>query len=183
MAHTFDPELADRLEDPSRYRYCSRDELLSLLDPDPDDLIADVGSGTGFYTRDVAPAAARVLGIDLQPAMHALFRERGLPENVALLSADAEALPLADACLDGAVATMTFHEVATDHALAELARVLVPGGRFAVVDWSAEGEDEAGPPMDGRQSAASAASMLETAGFSVDSPRERPETFALVARR
>lgn len=183
MAHTFDPEMADRLEDPSRYRYCSRDELLALLDPDPGDVIADIGSGTGFYTRDVAPAVRKVLGVDLQPAMHALFRERGLPENVALLSADAGTVPLADGCLDGAFATMTFHEIATEGALAELARVLVPGGRFAVVDWSAEGENEAGPPMEGRRSAASAASMLETAGFSVDHARERPETFALVATR
>jgi ubiquinone/menaquinone biosynthesis C-methylase UbiE len=183
MAHTFDPEMADRLEDPSRYRYCSRDELLALLDPGPGDLIADVGSGTGFYTRDVAPAAARVLGLDLQPAMHDLFRKQGLPANVALLSADAGALPLADRCLDGAFATMTFHEIATDRALAELARVLLPGGRFAAVDWSAEGEDDAGPPVDDRRSAASAASMLETAGFTIDHAEERPETFALVATK
>ncbi|MFB6227062.1 MAG: class I SAM-dependent methyltransferase [Halobacteriales archaeon] len=183
MAHTFDPEMADRLEDPSRYRYCSREELLALLDPDPGDLIADVGSGTGFYTRDVAPHAGSVLGIDLQPAMHDLFRERGLPGNVSLLSADAGCLPIPEASLDGAFATMTFHEIATDRALAELERVLVPGGPIVAVDWSAAGEGEAGPPVSDRQSADGAASMLETAGFTVERSRERLETFVLVATR
>jgi ubiquinone/menaquinone biosynthesis C-methylase UbiE len=183
MAHTFDPAMADRLEDASRYRYCSREELIALVDPDPGDLIADVGSGTGFYTRDVAPHAGRVLGIDVQPAMHGLFRENGVPGNVALLSADADALPLADGALDGAFATMTFHEVATERALSELRRVLAPGGRFATVDWSAAGEGGAGPPVSDRQSAESATTMLEDAGFSVKRAGERPETFALVATR
>ena len=183
MAHTFDPEMADRLEDPSRYRYCSREELLALLDPDPGDLVADIGSGTGFYTRDVAPHAGSILGLDLQPAMHDLFRERGVPGNVSLLSADAGRLPIAEASLDGAFATMTFHEIATDRALAELARVLVPGGPFVAVDWSAAGEGEAGPPISDRQSADGAAAMLEAAGFSIDHARERPETFVLVASR
>jgi ubiquinone/menaquinone biosynthesis C-methylase UbiE len=183
MAHTFDPEMAARLEDPSRYRYCSRDELLALIDPDPGDLIADVGSGTGFYTRDVASRAGQVLGLDLQPAMHDLFRDHGLPENVSLLAAEAGRIPVADASLDAAFATMTFHELATDGALAELARVLVSGGRFAVVDWSAAGEGEAGPPTGDRRTADGAAGMLEAAGFTVERASERPETFALVATR
>jgi len=183
MAHTFDPAMADRLEDPSRYRYCSREELVALVDPDPGDLIADVGSGTGFYTRDVAPHAGRVLGLDLQSAMHDLFRDKGVPGNVSLLSADADDLPVREGALDGAFATMTFHEIATERALAELARAIAPGGRFAAVDWSAAGVGEAGPPVGDRQSAASAADMLEAAGFTVERAGERPETFALVATR
>jgi ubiquinone/menaquinone biosynthesis C-methylase UbiE len=183
MAHTFDPAMADRLEDASRYRYCSREELIALLDPGSGDLIADVGSGTGFYTRDVAPHAGRVLGLDVQPVMHDLFVENGVPGNVSLMSADADALPLARSSLDGAFATMTFHEIATEAALAGLARVLAPGGRFATVDWSAEGEGEAGPPVSDRKSAESAAAVLEAAGFAIERVEERPETFALVATR
>jgi ubiquinone/menaquinone biosynthesis C-methylase UbiE len=183
MAHTFDPEMADRLEDPSRYRYCSRDELLALVDPEPGDLLADVGSGTGFYTRDVAPHAGRVLGLDLQPAMHDLFREHGLPGSVSLLTAEAERLPMADGSLDGAFTTMTFHEFATDDALAELSRVIVSGGRFVAVDWSAAGEGKAGPPVGDRRSADGAAGMLEATGFTVEHARERPETFTLLATR
>lgn len=181
MAHTFDPARADRLEDPSRYRYCSREELVALLDPDPGDLIADVGSGTGFYTRDVAPHAARILGLDLQPAMHDLFREQGLPGNVALVAADAGTLPIAAAALDGAFSTMTFHEIATGGALSDLHRALTPGGRFAIVDWSAAGEGDAGPPIEDRKTVEGAASMLDAAGFAIEEQTERPETFTLLA--
>lgn len=183
MAHTFDPTMADRLEDPSRYRYCSREELVALVDPDPGDLLVDIGSGTGFYTRDVAPHAGEVLGLDLQPAMHDLFREHGVPDNVALLSADADGLPIREDALDGAFGTMTFHEIATELALEEFGRAIAPGGRFATVDWSAEGEGDAGPPVGDRQSAESAAGMLDAAGFVIEHAEERPETFALVATR
>jgi ubiquinone/menaquinone biosynthesis C-methylase UbiE len=181
MAHTFDVSNADRLEDASRYRYCSREELIALLDPDPGDRIADVGSGTGFYTRDVAPFAGTILGIDVQRGMHDLFSEHGVPANVSLLTADAGAVPLATSSVDAAFATMTFHEIATDPALRELERVIRAGGRFAVVDWSAAGEGESGPPLGERKTSREAASMLDAAGFAVERARERPETFVLVA--
>ena len=183
MAHTFDPANADRLEDVSRYRYCSREELIALLDPDPGALVADVGSGTGFYTREISPYVDRLLGIDLQPAMHDRFRANGVPGNVSLLVADAGTIPFLDSVLDAAVSTMTFHEIATPAALSELARVLAPGGRFAVVDWSANGAGDAGPPIEDRESAEEAASLLSDAGFTVEQERERPETFVLTATR
>lgn len=181
MAHTFDVSNADRLEDASRYRYCSREELIALLEPDPDDRIADVGSGTGFYTREVAPFAGTILGIDVQRGMHDRFSEQGVPANVSLLTAEAGAVPLATSSIDAAFATMTFHEIATESALRELARAIRSGGRFAVVDWSAEGEGEAGPPLGERKTCREATSMLDMAGFTVDRARERPETFVLVA--
>lgn len=181
MAHTFDVSKADRLEDVSRYRYCSREELIALLDPDPGDLVVDVGSGTGFYTRDVAPFAGRILGIDVQRGMHDLFADQGVPANVSLLTAEAESLPLPSASVDAAFCTMTFHEIATEPALSELAAAIRPGGRFAVVDWSANGDGESGPPLGERKTASGAASMLNGAGFTIEHSRERPETFVLVA--
>ena len=183
MAHTFDPANADRLDDVSRYRYLSRDELVSLLDPDPDDRIVDLGSGTGFYTSDVAPYAGATCGVDVQPAMHALYRENGVPASVSLVTAGIGALPFADAAFDGAFSTMTFHEFAVPGALAEVARVLRPGARFATVDWSAAGEGAAGPPLGERHDADSASALVEDAGFAVRRADERPETFAMVATR
>lgn len=46
--HTFPIERADKLEDPSRYRFCSREELLEMLATEAEDVVADLGSGTGF---------------------------------------------------------------------------------------------------------------------------------------
>lgn len=181
MAHTFDPAKSDRLEDVGRYRYCSRDELVDLLDVDGREVAADVGSGTGFYAADVAPHVGRLYGVDVQPRMHEKFLAKGTPENVELVTAEAADFPLADGALDVTYSTMTFHEFAGTGALAELGRALRPGGRLVAVDWSAEGEGESGPALGERHDAASAADLAETAGFVVDVARERPETFVLAA--
>jgi len=79
--HTFDPAKADRLEDPSRYRFCSREELVGALDGETSHLV-DLGSGTGFYTRELAPFVDRISAVDIQPAMHELFSKNGVPANV-----------------------------------------------------------------------------------------------------
>lgn len=181
MAHTFPVENADRLEDPGRYRYCSRDELVALVGPGAD-RVADLGSGTGFYTRELAPHVGTLLGVDAQAEMHRLHRDHGIAGNVQLVTSDVDFLALADDSLDAAVSTMTFHEVCTPDGLAQVARAVRPGGRFASVDWSAEGNGEEGPPLGDRQSAASAAELAREAEFVVDRAVERVETFVLLAR-
>jgi len=179
--HTFDPEGAERLEDQSRYAYLSVDELLALFGPEPGDVVADLGSGTGFYTDDVARHVERVYAVDLQPEMHDHYREKGLPDNVELVTAEVGDLPFADGELDAAFSTMTFHEFATPEALAEVARVLGPGGRLGICDWTAAGAGERGPPVAERFDAAEARARLEAAGFVVDRTEDRRETFVLAA--
>lgn len=181
MAHTFDPARSNLLEDVGRYRFCSRDELVDLLEADESAVAVDMGSGTGFYTRDVAPALDAVYGLDVQPVMHAKFQERGVPPNVELVAADAAHLPLLDGSVDVVYSTMTFHEFAGTGAMTEIERVLRSGGRFVAVDWSAAGEGADGPPREGRLDLASAIELVESAGFEVAIGRERPETFVLAA--
>jgi len=179
--HTFDAERADALEDPTRYAYLSADELLALFDPGPDDEVADLGSGTGFYTDDVAPYVGTVHAVDVQAAMHDQYREKGLPENVETVTAAVADLPFADDALDGAVSTMTYHEFATEAALAELGRVLAPGARVGIGDWTAAGRGEEGPPLDERFDASDARAAMADAGFDVDRAEDRRETFVLAA--
>ena len=181
MAHTFDPATADRLDDVGRYRYCSRDELVDVLDPAPGDAVADLGSGTGFYTVDVAPYVGTLYAVDVQPVMHELFERKGLPGNVEPVTAEVADLPFADDGLDRAFSTMTFHEFAGTGALDELARTIRPSGRLVSVDWSADGEGAGGPPLGERHDVDSARELVEEAGFEVGLARERPETFVLVA--
>ncbi|WP_276282280.1 class I SAM-dependent methyltransferase [Halorussus caseinilyticus] len=192
--HTFDPESADKLEDDSRYRYLSREELVVALalGSDRTGAVADLGSGTGFYTDDVAPFAAEVRAVDVQDEMHELYREKGVPENVELVTADIGDLPFGDGELDAAFSTMTFHEFAGDGhgesagdesgAETEVARVLADGGRFVVADWSATGEGESGPPVGERYDRDEAVELLENAGFEVLRADERPETFFVVVQ-
>jgi ubiquinone/menaquinone biosynthesis C-methylase UbiE len=180
--HTFDPAMADRLDDRSRYRHLSAEELRGALALEGDETVLDVGSGTGFYTDDVAPDAGRLVALDIQPAMHELYRENGLSEGVAPVTASADALPLADGSVDAAVSTMTYHEFATETALRELRRALAPGARLVVADWSGDGAGAAGPPVGERYTPDEAETALRGAGFTVERVARRPETFLVVAR-
>ena len=178
--HTFPVDRAEALDDPTRYVHCSREELLAALGAGAADTVADLGSGTGFYTDDVARAADRVVAVDVQRAMHDRYRANGVPTNVAPVVAPVDALPLADGALDGAVSTMTYHEFATPAAAAELARVCRPGARVVTVDWSARGRGEAGPPTDERYDLRHTVETFEDAGFRTIEASTREETFVHV---
>jgi ubiquinone/menaquinone biosynthesis C-methylase UbiE len=181
--HTYDPDRADQLEDQSRYAYLSVDELLALFGPSPGDEIADLGSGTGFYTDEVAPYAGQVHAVDVQAEMHEKYREKGLPANVTPVTAEVSDLPFPDGALDGAFSTMTYHEFATADVLAELARVLAPGARFGIGDWTAAGDGDRGPPVTERFDAGEAREALSAAGFDVLRAEDRRETFVVSAAR
>jgi len=181
--HTFDPAEIDRLEEPTRFRFCSREELLQWLPTGPDSRLLDVGSGTGFYTDEIAPFVGHVVALDLQPAMHERYGERGIPETVAPVTADARRLPFETATFDGAFSTMTFHESASEQSVAELCRVLTPGGRAVIVDWSADGDGESGPPRSERYDLDRARALLSEAGFDIEVAGTRSESFSIVAER
>ncbi len=173
----------DRLEDPSRYRWLSGEELRHHLDPSPTWVVADLGSGTGFYTDDIAPVVRRTYAVDILAEMHERYREQGMPANVEPVTSAFGDLPFDDGGLDGAIAVMTFHHE-LDAALDEIARVLRPGGRFVVVDWSATGAGERDPPVEEEYfDLATCQSLLLEAGFRIRLARERRETFVVVATR
>lgn len=180
MAHTFDPGSAASLEDLDRFRYLSRDELVAAIDVETDSTVADIGSGTGFYTREIAPFVGKLYAVDLQDEMHDKFVEEQIPSNVELVLSPAASLPFETGTIDAIYSTMTFHEV-SNAAPAEFDRVLGPGGRLVIADWSSGGAGERGPPLGERTNADGAAKALEAVGFSVESTSERPETFMLEA--
>lgn len=179
--HTFDASSATKLEDAAaRYRYLSRDELLWALDLEGSETVADLGSGTGFYTDSVAAHADHVYAVDVQDAMHEYYREKGVPANVDLLTTDVRDLPFPSNHLDSAVSTMTYHEFENEQALSELGRVLTPGGRLVVGDWSATGTGEGGPPLDERFTGDEVVTALREVGFEIRFRADRPETLLIV---
>ncbi|WP_416841279.1 class I SAM-dependent methyltransferase [Haloferax sp. DFSO52] len=173
---------ADRLNDPVQYRYLSAEELREWLNPEPDWVVADLGSGTGFYTDEIAPIVDVVYAVDVYEGMHEHYRDRGVPENVELVTADVHSTPLNDDQLDGAVSLRTFHHGVSD-SLDEIARIIRPGGRLVVVDWSATGvgDRERGPAPEECFDLATVQTLLLDHGFKIQAAQERRETFVVVA--
>jgi ubiquinone/menaquinone biosynthesis C-methylase UbiE len=100
--------------------------------------VLDCGCGTGRLARALADGvAARVVGIDAEPAMVAAARAT-LPEDVELREARAEALPFADHAFERAVLWLVSHLLDRPSAFAELRRVLADDGRLAIVTFDPE---------------------------------------------
>ena len=98
--------------------------------------IGDLGCGTGRASEAIAPFVARVIAVDASAAMLQAAKKRLQPfDNVDLRRGDLEALPIDDALLDAATLMLVLHHVTEPaRALAEVARVLKPGGRLILVD-------------------------------------------------
>lgn len=98
--------------------------------------VLEVGIGTGRNLPCYAPDV-EVSGIDLSPAMltRAEDRAKQLGRTVDLRVADAQHLPFADASFDTVLATLTLCSIPDEvAAVAEMARVMRPGGRLVLLD-------------------------------------------------
>jgi ArsR family transcriptional regulator len=116
--------------------------VLGLIDPSI--AIGDLGCGTGQLTETVAPYVRRVIAVDSSPDMLVAARQRvGSARNVELRQGDLESLPIDNGELDAAMLSLVLHySPAPARALAEVARVLAPGGRALVVDMLPHDREE-----------------------------------------
>jgi len=104
--------------------------FFTLLPP-PSGRVLELGCGEGRVCRDLNARGYRVTGVDVAPTMVRLAREAD-PEGDYRL-ADAAALPFVDAEFDLVVAYNSLMDVDDlEGAIREAARVLAPGGRFAI---------------------------------------------------
>jgi ubiquinone/menaquinone biosynthesis C-methylase UbiE len=95
-------------------------------------LLLDVGSGTGAVAEAAAARGARVVTADRTVSMIAYQREQHRPGT----AADAFALPFMGGAFDGALAGFLLNHLAPAPALAELARVVRPGGAVLASTWA-----------------------------------------------
>lgn len=121
----------------ARYVQASVRETLARADIADGERVLDVGCGTGVLLGEIGHQApeARLTGVDLVGEMLAVAQER-LPADVELTSAPAEALPFDDASFDVVISSSVLHYIRQpERALAEIGRVLTPGGRLVLTDW------------------------------------------------
>jgi SAM-dependent methyltransferase len=136
--------IADRYDETrggeERGRFLAR-EIDPLLDRNR--VVLEIGTGTGLVALGLRELGLRPVGIDLSPEMASRARDR-LGPVVAL--GDAVRLPVADASIDQAYSVWVLHIVGDRGAvLAEVGRVLRPGGRYVVAPgYIGRPDDEVG---------------------------------------
>ncbi|WLH32470.1 class I SAM-dependent methyltransferase [Pseudomonas canadensis] len=99
--------------------------------------VIDLGAGTGKFTRLLSTLAPTLIAVEPVAAMGAQLTK--LLPDVRLVNGTAESIPLPAASADAVVCAQAFHWFSTEAALAEIHRVLKPGGRLGLV-WNVRDE-------------------------------------------
>ena len=143
--------------------------LAEQLDLRPGRTVLDLAAGTGKLTAALTGSGARVIAVEPSEGMLEVLRAAA--PGAEALAGTAEEIPLADASVDAVTVAQAFHWFANDAALAEIHRVLRPGGALALA-WNR------------RDLSAPAHALLEEvlAGVVGDTPRHRDGDWERVVR-
>jgi ArsR family transcriptional regulator len=142
--------------------------MLALLPADY--VVADLGCGTGNLTAELAPHVKKVIGIDGSSAMLKAAKKRASDfENVDLRKGDLSAVPIETGTCNAALLVLALSYVQTPATVvAEMFRILKPGGRGVIVDLLPHDREEfrrhTGQTALGLETK-SVEKMLEDAGF------------------
>lgn len=174
-------------DDPARDAWQKPAEVVASLGLRPGMRVADLGAGTGYFTRHLATAVGpdgTVFAVETEPNLVAHLRTRAeresTPQVVPVLASFAEPrLPIAG--VDLVLVVDTFHHL--DHRLAyltKLRRTLRAGGRVAVVDWKPE-PLPVGPAPDHKLPRDAVIAEMRTAGFTlIAAPTFLPYQYFLI---
>jgi SAM-dependent methyltransferase len=107
--------------------------------------IADIGSGTGIASRQMARRGFQIIGIEPNERMRGFAEAESVPEEFPqprYRGGTAEATGLADSSVDAVLCAQAFHWFKPDAALAEFHRILKPG-RWVALLWNERDESDA----------------------------------------
>jgi SAM-dependent methyltransferase len=120
-------------EDYARGRPSYPVDAVRVADVATSSAVLEVGAGTGKLTRVLVDEFAEVVSVEPDPHMRSWFT--ALCPRAALLAGTAEALPVAHASVDAVFVAEAFHWFDHQRAVAEIARVLRPGGALVLM-WN-----------------------------------------------
>ena len=112
-----------------------RTATVKAINPQPGEKILDIAAGTGTSAKAIAKSGAEVVALDFSPGMVAEGRKRH-PE-LTFVEGDAEALPFPPSSFDAVTISFGLRNVNNPQlALGEMYRVLKPGGRVVICEFS-----------------------------------------------
>jgi arsenite methyltransferase len=159
------------LDDPARDAYQKPDEVVRALALKPGETVADIGSGSGYFTLRLAAAVGdtgRVYGVDIDPDMirHLNRRVRDAAvRNVQTVLSEPDDPLLADASIDRFVIVDTWHHIEKQpEYLALMKKMLKPGGQVVMIDFQKR-ELPVGPPLEMKIARENLVRQMETSGF------------------
>ena len=168
----FDPARAHLLDAPEREAYLPTAELIDLLDLDGVERVVDYGAGTGRLSIAVAEELGergRVVAVDESKEMFERLSASvsDLARVEPILIAD-NRVPLDDGWAQRVLVLNVLHEVRGETALAEMRRLLAPGGFVLTADWERGRDRDFGPPDEVLYSREEAEGELQAAGLRPD---------------
>ena len=161
---------AQIFDDPKRDAWQKPHEVIQALALKPDAVVADIGSGTGYFSARFAHMVpkGRVYGVDTEPDMVKYLAERAKREGLKNITAvkGAPGDPRLPEKVDLIIMVDVFHHVGDrDRYFRRLRESLKPGGRIAIIDFRMDSPD--GPPKSARIAPDRVKTELKGAGYAL----------------
>jgi SAM-dependent methyltransferase len=181
--HNFD-ELVARFESPDRAEWQKPDKVIDLLEPLEGKTVADIGSGSGYFTFRIASRAPRrVIAIDIdQRFLDYIAAKQNPGVETRLTTPDSPGLEGGEA--DTVLIVNTYHHIEDRvNYLRKLKAGIADGGALVIVDYRNEPSPH-GPPVEIRLAQSEVEAELKRAGFTVELADHQtlPEQYILKAR-
>jgi cyclopropane fatty-acyl-phospholipid synthase-like methyltransferase len=161
---------AQVFDDPARDEWQKPHQVIQALDLAPGSVVADIGSGTGYFSVRLAHFVpkGRVFGVDIEPDMVKYLAERAKRDGLANVTAvpgkpDDPRLP---AKVDVVIMVDVFHHIADrGRYFRKLRESLKPGGRVAIIDYKKD--SQMGPPASERITPDGVKDELRAVGYAL----------------
>ncbi|MFY0672247.1 MAG: class I SAM-dependent methyltransferase [Bacteroidia bacterium] len=144
-------DLVQRFEDSTRAEWQKPDEVIAFMAVDSNDVIADIGAGTGYFSFAIAEKANKVIAIDIDDNfINYLQGQKAIKgaENVEVRKSEADAPELEDLeCTKIVIVNTVHHFEKVAKYLNKCRKALRFGGSLYIIDFK-EGDLPVGPPND-----------------------------------
>lgn len=180
--HTFNPNKAGKLLDPQRRKLISPDHIMELFELKRSDVVADLGSGNGYFTVPFAANTDQtVFAVDIEPRMLQLLQAYAQNQNVnniQYIQSNLENIPINDGTVDKILVAFVIHEVPNRlKVYNELKRIKKKKGKIAIAEWQAI-ESTVGAPLKERIPSQELKKELEYEGFEVEIKEINDQVYA-----